>query len=525
MGKIKLRELCQSIDYEILKAEEDIENGMDTEISEVVYDSRKVSEGCVFVCIKGAKLDSHEFAFEAAKKGAKAIVVEHHIELFDGLQIIKVKNTRQALALMSAQYFKNPLKNMVSIGVTGTKGKTTTTHMIKALLEAAGKKVGMLGTNGVYLGQRHIPLLNTTPESYDLHKYFALMVEEGCEYVIMEASSQGVKLDRTAGIIFDYAIFTNISPDHIGPDEHKDFEEYLDCKSVLFYRQCKNAFINIDDEYGKVIYNNIVSKKRSRAGGNDDKLPKVRAYSFGEDETADYRLCQVDYHAKADFVGISCKIKVKTASDFNVNFGIPGKFNALNGTVAVALAHSLGIDSEILENSLLKLRVNGRMEVVYKSDKYIVLVDYAHNALSMESLLSTLRAYNPKRLVVVFGCGGNRSKDRRYSMGEIAGKNADFSIVTADNSRFERVEDIIADIRGSIEKTGGSFIEIPDRREAIYYAVENACEGDIIAIIGKGHEDYQEINGVRQHFLDSEVVKEALRARKAIKMKGLDSGN
>ena len=222
----------------------------------------------------------------------------------------------------------------------------------------------------------------------------------------------------------------------------------------------------------------------------------------------------MDYHAKADFVGISCKIKVKTASDFNVNFGIPGKFNALNGTAAVALAHSLGIDSEILENSLLKLRVNGRMEVVYKSDKYIVLVDYAHNALSMESLLSTLRAYNPKRLVVVFGCGGNRSKDRRYSMGEIAGKNADFSIVTADNSRFERVEDIIADIRGSIEKTGGSFIEIPDRREAIYYAVENACEGDIIAIIGKGHEDYQEINGVRQHFLDSEVVKEALRTIK-----------
>ena len=512
--------IFDNISYEILN------EGEKFEIAGIEYDSRKIRENFVFIAMTGNNVDGHDFIQKAIDSGAKMIVAEKKVNVseysgYEKVSFILIENVRKSLGIIASNYYNYPQNKLKIVGITGTNGKTTSSYILENILE----KTARIGTTGNRILDEEFETVNTTPESLELIKLINESVKRGVEYFIMEVSSHALEIGRVNMLEFDSAIFTNLTQDHL--DFHGTMENYFNAKRKIFSMLRKNGtgIINIDDEYGKVIYNNIVSKKRSRAGGNDDKLPKVRAYSFGEDETADYRLCQVDYHAKADFVGISCKIKVKTASDFNVNFGIPGKFNALNGTVAVALAHSLGIDSEILENSLLKLRVNGRMEVVYKSDKYIVLVDYAHNALSMESLLSTLRAYNPKRLVVVFGCGGNRSKDRRYSMGEIAGKNADFSIVTADNSRFERVEDIIADIRGSIEKTGGSFIEIPDRREAIYYAVENACEGDIIAIIGKGHEDYQEINGVRQHFLDSEVVKEALRARKAIKMKGLDSGN
>lgn len=544
MGNIKLGNLLAALEYNAVNTEvykntgyENIDKNdgkkneldfLDIEISDIVYDSRKVSAGCAFVCIRGARFDSHDILDEVIQKGALAVFVEHDIkkaEIKDikpsrESYIIKVENTRYALAVMSAEYFGRPADKLISIGVTGTKGKTTTAHMIKKLLESAGKKTGMIGTNGVYTGSKHIPLVNTTPQSYDLHRYLNMIYEDGCKYVVMEVSSQGLKLDRTAGIVFDYAVFTNISPDHIGPAEHENFDEYLYYKSTLFYKQCRHAIINIDDINGKKIYENIVHDKIADALSTCKKS-KIKAYSFGKADEADFRLCGINYLAEKDFVGISCIIKTPQKEEIsehdegdaklNVNVGIPGRFNALNATAAAAVAFLLDVNRYILENALINLHVDGRMEVVYKSDKYIVIVDYAHNAVSMESLLDTLRDYNPKRLVVVFGCGGNRSKDRRYSMGEIAGKKADLSIITADNSRFEKVEGIIADIRKSIEKTGGKFIEIPDRQEAISYAVENALKGDIIAVIGKGHEDYQEINGIRHHFLDREAVMEALK--------------
>ena len=350
----------------------------------------------------------------------------------------------------------------------------------------------MIGTNGVYIGEEHFPTVNTTPESYDLHRYFAKMVEEGCECCVMEVSSQAMKMHRVAGIHFNYGLFTNISPDHIGKDEHADFAEYLYYKKQLFY-QCDRALINVDDEHIEEIVKDI-------------PCPWT---GFGLKAGAGFQAENIHYVSEPDFVGV--EFDIKGEHQIPVRVSIPGKFNVYNALAAAAVTLWVGVPAEKLQHALEHLKINGRMEIVYTSEKCCVIVDYAHNAVSMESLLATLREYHPKRLVVVFGCGGNRSKDRRYSMGEIGGRMADLSIITADNSRFEKVEDIIADIRGSIEKTGGSFLEIPDRKEAIAYSITHAEPGDMIAIIGKGHEDYQEINGVRYPFLDRAVVEEVVK--------------
>lgn len=469
-----------------------LQGSPELEVEDVIYDSRKARENTVFVCMTGSRTDSHDFIGDVVSKGVKAIVIEKEVEsLPDGITVIRVENSREALALLSAARFGYPAEKMVTIGVTGTKGKTTTTHMIKAILETAGKKVGMIGTNGAVIGDKTYPTRNTTPESYELQEYFLEMVEAGCEYMIMEVSSQGLKMHRVDGIFFDYGLFTNISPDHIGPDEHADFAEYLYYKSQLLNR-CRVGIVNRDDvHYGKII---------SHAS--------CELHTFALEHEASFRAQEIRYVAEPDFVGLDFKVCGGYEIELKVN--IPGRFNVYNALAAVSVCSFLELSKEKICHALEHLSVNGRMEIVYASDLCTVIVDYAHNAVSMESLLNTLRDYKPKRLVCVFGCGGNRSKDRRYSMGEIAGKLADLSIITADNSRFEKVEDIIADIRGSIEKTGGRFIEIPDRREAIEYSITHAEPGDMIAVIGKGHEDYQEINGVRYPFLDRAVIEEVV---------------
>ena len=477
----------EGLEYTLLQGSREIE------VENLVYDSRKDCSNSLFVCMKGSKFNSHKDIDKVVKAGAKALVIEEDIkDLPKEVTVILVKSSRKALALLSAAFFGYPVKKLTSIAITGTKGKTTSTYMLKTILEKAGHKVGVIGTNGVLVGDKLFKTLNTTPESFNLHRFFKDMCEAGCEYLIMEVSSQGIMMDRVYGIKFDYAVFTNISNDHIGPDEHKDFEEYLFYKSKLF-SQTKTALINIDDKHSDYII------KNSKAD---------RLYTYGESANADFCCSDIDYLFADGFIGVELRIKNKLNLDMKV--ALPGKFNAINALGMAAVAHLIGVEEEVLKDSLTAIHVAGRMEVVHNSKTCKVIVDYAHNALSMESLLDTLRDYKPKRLVVVFGCGGNRSKDRRYSMGDIAGRKADFSIITADNSRFEKVEDIIADIRSSIEKVSKDFIEIPDRKEAIYYAVKNAKEGDIIAVIGKGHEDYQEIEGVRHHFLDSEVIKEAV---------------
>lgn len=478
-----IREWLGELEYELQQG------SLEMEVHEVVYDSRKACPGAVFICMKGTKADSHDFIASVLEAGVRVLVTEREVTVPADVTVIRVQQGREALARLSAVRFGYPARKMTMIGVTGTKGKTTTAHMIRAILEAAGEKTGMIGTNGVSIGTSHYPTVNTTPESYDLHRYFAQMADEGCRYCVMEVSSQAFKMHRVDGIVYDYSIFTNISPDHIGPDEHEDFEEYLYYKTRIF-QQSRRALVNRDDAHFEQITADIPCAWQD----------------FGLQSGSRYQAEQIHYVSEPDFVGI--QFNVRGAGDIPVRVNIPGRFNVSNALAAAVVCIQAGISEAWVRHGLEHLKIDGRMEIVYTSKKFCVIVDYAHNAVSMESLLTTLREYHPKRLVCVFGCGGNRSKDRRYSMGESAGRLADFSIITADNSRFEKVEDIMADIRGSLEQAGGAFIEIPDRREAIAYSMTHAQEGDMIAIIGKGHEDYQEIEGVRYPFLDRAVVAE-----------------
>ena len=479
---MKLKNWLTGIEFELLQG------SLETEVDELVYDSRKAKAGAVFVCTKGTKIDSHEFIPNVVAAGVTVLILEQKVPVPDGVTAILVHNSREALAHLSAARFGHPAKQMVMIGVTGTKGKTTTTHMIKTILESCGKKVGMIGTTGIVIGSDVQKTANTTPESYQLHEAFHQMRLEGCQYVVMEVSSQAFKMHRVEGIVFDYGLFTNISPDHIGPDEHEDFDEYLSCKSKIF--QCsKVGIMNKDDAHWDEVVKNATCP--------------VYSFSLNQEGT-DFKAEEIRYLSEPDFVGV--EFDVKGRYELSVRVNIPGRFNVANALAAVSVLSFLNLPKDKICHGLENLSVNGRMEIVYSSEKCTVIVDYAHNAISMESLLTTLRDYNPKRLVCVFGCGGNRSKDRRYSMGDCAGRLADYSIITADNSRFEKTEDIIADIRGSIKKTGGTFIEIPDRREAIRYSMCHCNSGDMIAVIGKGHEDYQEANGVRHHFSDREEI-------------------
>ncbi|MCC8024114.1 MAG: UDP-N-acetylmuramoyl-L-alanyl-D-glutamate--2,6-diaminopimelate ligase [Clostridium sp.] len=497
-----LKNWLKELEYEL------VQGSLETEVDEVVYDSRKARPGAVFICMEGTRVDSHKFVPDVLKAGVRVIAAERSVEeemKASGLTeeersrvtVIRTQDGRRALALLSAARFGYAAKRMITIGVTGTKGKTTTTHMIKTILEAAGKKVGMIGTTGTVIGDKVTPTMNTTPESYELHKAFLEMAEAGCEYMIMEVSSQGLKMHRVDGICFDYGIFTNITPDHIGPDEHDSFEEYLYFKTRLL-NMCRVGLVNRNDGHFQEIVKDASCK-----------LYTYAVSETGQGTGADFTASRIRYVSRPDFVGT--EFLVAGAYEMEVRLGIPGLFNVDNALAAVSVCSFLSLPKERVSHGLEHIRVNGRMEIVHTSARCTVLVDYAHNAVSMESLLSTLREYRPKRLVVVFGCGGNRSKDRRYSMGEIGGRLADLSIITADNSRYEKVEDIIADIRGSIEKTGGAFVEIPDRREAIAYSIIHARPGDMIAVIGKGHEDYQEIGGVRHHFLDREVIEEVIK--------------
>lgn len=480
-----LSELLQRLSYTVSQG------GADTEVTELVFDSRKIVPGCVFVALTGSRFDGHDYILQAALDGAAVIVAERPVEVPAHVTYILVENSRVALAELSAAYFGYPAEKLIRVGITGTKGKTTTSAMVKQILETAGKKIGLIGTNGAFVAGEKYPTFNTTPESYELQRLFRLMVDAGCEYVVMEVSSQGIMMHRIDGFTFDYGVFTNISPDHIGPGEHENFEEYLEYKSRLL-RRCRVGIVNRDDEH----YSEIVEKAT------------CRLVTFGMENRADWMTDKVDYLTKHGFMGIA--FHLTGAGNLPVEVNIPGLFNVYNAMAAVALCEEMGIAEEAILAGLKQITVDGRMEIVYATEKMAVLVDYAHNAVSMESLLTTLRDYKPKRLVCVFGCGGNRSRLRRYQMGEIGGKLADLSIITADNSRWEKVEDIMADIRVGMDKTDGNFVEIPDRREAIYYSIGHAKEGDIIAVIGKGHEDYQEICGVRHPFLDRAELQAAL---------------
>lgn len=492
---MKLEQICTNLSYQCIKG------SMDVEVEDIIYDSRKIKKGVMFVCLSGAITDGHKYISEVVEKGVSVIVLEREKEAYqipEGITVLKVSSARKALAYMSAAFFHHPASKLVTVGVTGTNGKTTTTYMIKGMLESVGKKAGLIGTNGAMIGEQKLPLKNTTPESYELHHLFATMIEQGCQYVIMEISSQGLKMDRTAGITFDYGIFTNLSPDHIGPNEHDTFAEYMKCKSILF-RQCKCGIVNIDDPYYKKILQNHTCQVKTFS------TISVKKPDMNIDLMASY-IETINENGK---LGMHFYVNGLINGDMRVY--IPGKFSVYNALAAMLTCHLIGITDIEIQKGLEQVQVKGRLEFLPVSRGYTMLIDYAHNRESTENVLSALLQYHPRHLICVYGCGGNRSKLRRYDMGEITGRMADLCVLTCDNPRNEEICDINADIKVGIEKGRGSYVEIDDRKKAIAWSMSKAKQGDIILLLGKGHEDYQEIKGVKYNFDEREVVSEILR--------------
>ena len=487
-----LAALLEKLEYELVSGSEDMQ------IENVVYDSRKVTEGSLFICIEGGTADGHTFIPDVVKKGAKALIVTKDVSGLlpadADVTVIRVKDSRYALAFVSAAYFGHPAEKLKVIGITGTKGKTTTTYLVKSILEHAGHKVGLVGTIEAVIGQEHIPANNTTPESYVLQEYFAKMVEAGCDTVVMEVSSQGLMLHRTQGFVFDYGIFTNIEPDHIGPLEHKDFADYMHCKGLLF-KQCRVGIVNCDDAH----YQDVIR----------DHTCKIETFGFAEN--ADYRAQDLKLISGAGFLGIDFKARGKVNLDIELH--APGRFSVYNALCAIAICNHFGVTADEVKEALLQAHVKGRIELVKVSDDFTLMIDYAHNAMALESLLTTLREYKPKRLVCLFGCGGNRSKLRRYEMGEVSGKLADLTVITSDNPRNEEPQAIIDDIKVGISKTDGKYVEIIDRKEAIAYVIRHGQPGDVIVLAGNGHEDYQEIKGKKYPMDERDIIADVLAGR------------
>lgn len=490
---MKLRDLIEKIEYTLLSGQ------LDTDITTLVYDSRKVEKGSAFVCISGSVRDAHDFIPEVIKKGASVIFVEKEVEFIENVTYIKVENSRTALAYLAAAYFGYPAEKLKTIGITGTKGKTTTTYIVKSILESAGIKTGLIGTIETIIGKKHIPSVNTTPESYIVQETFHKMVEEGIEAVVMEVSSQALMLHRVDGFLFDIGVFTNLEPDHIGEHEHKDFHDYMSCKSLLF-QQCKLGIFNGDSEHVEGIMRNH----------------SCQVETFGYQEKNDIYASDVELLKEQGTLGV--KYKVNGRMNYQVEVNVPGSFSVYNSLTAIAICHHFGVEEQIIKDALRHVSVKGRIEIVPVAKRYTLMIDYAHNAMSLESLLTTMKEYEPSRLVCLFGCGGNRAKARRFEMGEVSSRLADLTVVTSDNPRDEEPMDIISDILVGIQREKGEYVTIPDRKEAILYCMEHAKDGDIIVLAGKGHEDYQEIKGVKHHMDERELIAEIINENPNLKL-------
>lgn len=472
-----------------------VKGNLDTEIKGIAKSSNEVQEGYLFVAIKGFTVDGHKFIEDAIKNGATAVMVEEgcdlkSIKFKEDTIIIMAKNTREGLAIVSSNFYNNPSTKFKLIGVTGTKGKTTTTYMIKEILEKAGQKVGLIGTIATYINGKKIKDSDrTTPESLELQQLFAQMVEEGVETVVMEVSSQSLKLNRVTGCDFDIVIFTNFSEDHISPKEHPDMEDYFNSKLKLF-KMCKTGIVNTDDLHGAKI---------------PRLFPESNITTYGIDNFANVLAKDITItNSYVDF-----KVKIKDRNE-RVKTGIPGRFSVYNSLAAICVAQKFGIDSEIVKQALLEVRVPGRSEMVDNKLELPIMIDYAHSPESLQNILYATKSYTRGRVISVFGCGGDRDSSKRPIMGEISGKVADYTIITSDNPRTEKPEDIIKAIEEGISKTKGKYEVIVDRTEAIEKAIKMANKRDIIILAGKGHETYQEINNEKKHFDEREIIKEII---------------
>ncbi len=485
---MELKKILNNIEYQIIKG------SLDKDIKGIYYDSRQVKKDSAFICLTGAREDGHNYIESAIKKGASTIIIEKDVKVEEEVTVIKLSSTRKSLSQLSINYFDNPKEKLILIGVTGTKGKTTTTWMIRNILKEAGYKVGVIGTLGVFIGDNHYETTNTTPESYDIQKYLNEMVKQNIQYAIMEVSSQALKVGRVENLTFDYGIFTNLTKDHIGDGEHEDIEDYIHSKSLLF-KKCQVGILNIDDPH----YEDMI------------KDSSCSIYTYGKSQEATIKIDKIKLLRNKNFIGVKLKTKGKIEDTFLIN--TPGEFSAYNAISAISVAEILKIPIENIKKALSEVAVKGRVEIVPVSNKYSVIIDYAHNGVSMESILKTMREYHPKRIITLFGCGGNRSKDRRFDMGEISGKYADFTIITEDNSRYEDINDIMNDIEVGVKKVSSSYIKIPNREEAIKYAINNAKKKDIILLLGKGHETYREIKGIREHFDEREIINNIIKRK------------
>jgi len=479
-----LEKLFEGIKNEVIKG------SLVREISDIAYDSRKVNSNFMFIALIGNDHDGHDYIDDAIDNGATVILVSKDVDIDRDVFVIKVDDTRKILSKLSMRLFNYPQEKMKTIAITGTKGKTTTSFMIKKIIEESGNKCGLIGTTGIYIGDKFYSSKNTTPESYDTLRYMNEMVNDGIKYMVMEVSSQALKYDRVNDIIFDYGIFTNLTQDHIGDGEHTSMDDYVSSKGKLF-SQCKDGILNIDDDY---FYDMV------RCGDSSIN-------TYGYNEKADLRVSDIELVRDNDFLGIRFKSNGIINDEFMIS--MPGRFTTYNAMAAIMCAKMLGIDLKYIKKALSNFSVKGRVERIHVSDDFTLLIDYAHNGVSTESILTTIREYDPGRIVTIFGCGGNRSKDRRYEMGKIASKYSDMCIITEDNNRYEEFEDIANDILINFDKEC-DYIIIPDRKDAIKYAIENGQKGDIIMLIGKGHEDYKEVKGIRYPFDERVIIKEIL---------------
>lgn len=477
---MKLIELLKGLQYTASTGSTDLD------INKVQYDSREIKPGDVFVCIEGFSVDGHKYAQAAVQKGAVAVVCQKKIDGLENCTVIDVEDSRKALALISANYYGNPADKLKLIGITGTNGKTTSTYMMKSILEEAGYKVGIIGTIANYIGDRKIPAHRTTPESLELHELFKEMVEEGVQYCVMEVSSHSLSLSRVYGLQFAEGIFSNLTRDHL--DFHKTFENYYEAKLLLF-KSSDTSIINIDDEYGRRIIEDA----------------KGRKITYTIESAGDVFASDVSMHSR----GIDFNINY-SGSSIPVNLKIPGRYNVYNVLCSAAACLNEGIGLDAVKRGLEQVQVPGRCEIVTKSYNlgFEVIVDYAHTPDGLENILNTAREFTRGRLISVFGCGGDRDRTKRPIMGKIGSELSDLVVITSDNPRTEEPMSIIDEIKNGIEKD--NYILIENRREAIKKAIQIAEKGDVIVIAGKGHEDYQILKDKVIHFDEREIIKEII---------------
>ena len=465
-------------------------------IENISQDSRKIVPGGMFVAIKGFEVDGHDYIKSAIDNGAKVIMINEGATLKKSdinadTTIIMAPDTRKALAKIACNFYDNPSRKFKLIGITGTKGKTTTTFMIKEILEKAGQKVGLIGTVANYIGSKCLGESDrTTPDSMDLQRIFSEMVEAKVDTVVMEVSSQALKLNRVDGSDFDIGIFTNFSKDHISEKEHSDMDDYYNSKVKLF-ELCKIGYINADDY------------KVARLKALNNTQCEIKTY--GIDNAADLLAKDITVtNVSADF-----KVKIGTRNE-RIKVGIPGRFSVYNSLAAIFIANKYGVDAEKIKEALLEIKVPGRSELVPNKKELAIMIDFAHTPESLQNILNAVKNYTRGRVICVFGCGGNRDSSKRPIMGEIAGNTADFTIITSDNPRNEEPESIISQIEAGTKKTKGKYAVVVDRTEAIKQAIKMANKNDIIVLAGKGHETYQEINGEKRPYDERKIIKEII---------------